>query len=276
MITTQQKWFKIFKDLKENGKEYSPRGFKTLEIENYVFELDPIKDKLCSFKERKISLKYLFAEYFWFLSGDRDNEMIEQYAPFWKTVKNKQSPFYNSNYGYYFFIEKQYDYVIETLLRDQDSRQATILLNRKEVMMSDATDKICTNSISFRIRDGKLNMSVTMRSNDLIFGTTVDVFQFGLLYEMIYNELKNFYSWLEVGVYNHKADSFHIYERHFKMLDDIVNSNGENWIDINVPNMESVDEVKLILNDNRKVAIYNNDQKHQYKFYSFCIDTFKS
>lgn len=240
-------WFNIFKDLKIHGKEYSPRGMKTLEIENYMFELNPITDKLCCFTERKVSLKYLAKEFLWYLSADRNNTLLEEYAPFWKTVKNKKEPYYNSNYGYYFFAEKQFDYVVETLIIDKDSRQAVILLNRKEVMMSDSVDKICTNAISFRIRDNKLNMSVTMRSSDLIWGITNDVVQFSLLYEMVYNKLKFFYKSLEIGIYNHKSDSFHIYERHFKMLDAIINSNGENWNNIKIPLIESAIEVETLI-----------------------------
>lgn len=241
-------WFKIFKDLKEKGVISSPRGFKIIELEDYVMEFHPIKDRFCSFKERKLSLRYNVAETAWYLKGDPNDCRMEYYAPFWATLKNPEKPYYHSNYGEYFFKEKQFEYVIASLKADKDTRQASVILCRPNVMMSNTKDKICTYFVGFRIRNNKLNMSVGMRSNDVIRGLSIDMFQFSVIYEMLYNKLLDIYPDLEIGTYIHKSDSFHIYECHFEMLDAIYNSNGDNYVDIECPLISSSNEVDFMLN----------------------------
>ena len=47
------------------------------------------------------------------------------------------------------------------------------------------SDFICTNSVAYYIRDGKLNCSVSMRSNDVIYGYKNDyAWQQFVLYEL--------------------------------------------------------------------------------------------
>jgi thymidylate synthase len=71
----------------------------------------------------------------------------------------------------------------------------------------------CTLSLVFQIRDNKLQLSVTMRSNDIIWGFCNDSYVFTLLQEYVANDLG-----IEMGEYVHHSISMHIYERHFDML----------------------------------------------------------
>ena len=197
-----------------------------------------------------MSLRYICGEFLWYLKGDRDDESILKYSKFWNQIRNDESPAWNSNYGYYIFNEGQFDYAHDQLIADQDSRQAVIIINRPSVMMSETKDKICTYAMSFRIRDGKLNMSVNMRSNDFILGTQIDYFQFAVVQEMMFVLLREKYPHLEMGVYNHKADSFHIYEKHFPMMLDILRSNKgdeSTYIPIEVPRIVNSDEVRRLI-----------------------------
>lgn len=245
----REQWLGIYKDLAEKGQEHSPRGQNTLEIENYMFEGDPY-NRLPNFEERNLSLKYICGEFLWYLSGDRDNEDILKYSKFWDKIRNPESPTWNSNYGYYIFKEGQFDYCYEQLAKDADSRQAVIVINRPNVMMSDSKDKICTYALSFRIRNNRLNMSVNMRSNDFVLGTQIDYFQFAAIQEMLLVLLRDMhYPDLEMGIYNHKADSFHIYERHFPMMMDILehNRDGNTFKKIEVPRIKDSKEVRCLL-----------------------------
>lgn len=250
-MENREQWLNIYKDLNEDGDMYSPRGQQTLEIEDYQFEGDPY-NRFANFEERNLSLKYICGEFLWYMSGDRDNEDILKYSKFWDKIRNPESPTWNSNYGYYIFNEGQFDYAYNQLLGDPDTRQAAIVINRPSVMMSDSKDKICTYSLSFRIRNDKLNMSVNMRSNDFVLGTQIDYFQFTVIQEMMLVLLREKYDNLEIGRYVHKADSFHIYERHFPMMLDILehNKEGNTFKEVNVPRIENADEVrKIIAND---------------------------
>lgn len=243
----KDQWLKIVNDLVENGKIYTPRNQQIKEIEDYSFVIDPF-NRFFSFRERNLNIKYAFIEFAWYLKGDPNDSMLENYASIWKTIKNKKPPFWHSNYGEYIFGEKQFDYVLKTLSQDRDTRQASIIINRHSVMMSDSLDKICTYALGFRIRENKLNMSVSMRSNDFIYGFTgADFVSFTLIQELLYWHLKPFYPALEMGRYYHKADSFHIYERHYDMITKIYNNKGENFIDIECPKISSLEEAKFFM-----------------------------
>ena len=61
--------------------------------------------------------------------------------------------------------------------------------------------------IMFKIRKGKLNMTVCNRSNDVIWGAYgANVVQFSMLQEYIADKIG-----VEVGVYTQASDSFHVY-----------------------------------------------------------------
>ena len=245
-MSSKEVWLNVFNDLKEHGKKSSPRGLETIEIENYMFSIDPIKDKFCSFKHRKLSLKYLCAELAWYLNGDPNDEMMEQYSSFWKTIKNHEKPYFHSNYGQYIFGEKQFDYCIDTLIEDKDSRQACIIISRPNVMMSTTNDKICTYALSFRIRENVLNMSTNFRSQDFFYGTMIDLFEFSIIYEMMYITLKETYKDLQTGLLTNKCDSLHFYKRHFEMFEKILQD--DEFIDIDCPRISSISEVSFMRN----------------------------
>ena len=68
-----------------------------------------------------------------------------------------------------------------------------------------------------------------MRSNDVIFGFCNDLFTFALFHQLMYNDLREHYSDLELGKYAHNAGSMHIYERHYDMANKIIDEGGEHY-----------------------------------------------
>ena len=117
----------------------------------------------------------------------------------------------------------------ETLYNDPDSRQAVITINCPGDYTYDNKDVPCTFSIQFMIRDSRLHMIVNMRSNDIILGFCNDIFQFSMIYELLYAKLRmshpEKFKDLQRGLYYHNAASMHIYERHYDMARDII----EDW-----------------------------------------------
>ena len=197
--------------------------------------------------ERKMSEKYLVAELLWYLEAKQDKEgsdFICKYAKFWDSLRNPDGSL-NSNYGYYIFnpmkdvcpqhemIEKyrnmsQFDYVIDCLMNDKDSRQALININSVfHKNIENIKDFPCTTSIQFMIREDRLNMIVHMRSCDLVLGFCNDVFQFTEIQKLVLYALKKKYSQLALGTYTLFANSLHIYERHFGMIESIINRTEE-------------------------------------------------
>jgi hypothetical protein len=109
--------------------------------------------------------------------------------------------------------------VMGKLRTDQDTRQAVITIwDPAEDWVEGSRDYPCNNWLHFIIRDDKLHLNVGVRSNDLVFGFShVDFFGWSVLLELMAN-------WVGVGMgtINWNATSMHIYERHFGMMQQIV------------------------------------------------------
>lgn len=258
MQVNESEFLDVMFDLAENGAEFSPRGQRTLEIENYSYILSPYV-RFPSFTVRKLQLGYIKQEFLWYLRGDRFDLSILEHAKIWQGLIQPDGGL-NSNYGQYIFNPKcnQFQRVIDILKEDKDSRRATISILQAEHTLTPTTDQPCTYSIRFSIRDDKLSMTVRMRSQDAIFGMGNDAPCFSFIHEMVHIALTEFYPNLVLGVYNHSADSFHVYERHFKMLSTITGKDvltgvdvpqDASLLDVQCPKISSPAEVKFLINN---------------------------
>lgn len=237
------------------GEESSPRGMKIKEINNCTLTLTNPYDNIVNSKYRNISLRYLIAEWLWYVKGLQDKEgadFICKYAPFWNTIRNSDGSL-NSNYGHYFFKRmidvlpvdesvknvtydcyniSQFEYIVTTLLNDTDSRQAVVNINNIYHKANKTKDFPCTTAMQFFIRDNKLRMTVTMRSTDLVLGFCNDIFQFTMFQSVVLNEInKNCIKLnkqpIEMGVFTLFTSSLHVYERHFDMMKNVVNNEND-------------------------------------------------
>jgi thymidylate synthase len=209
----------IYLQVRRRGRFSSPRGLKILEVENFSYELPPFV-RFTNFEPRKFNLDYLKREFLWYLRGDLFDTSISNFASTWKhiIVDGKL----NSNYGFYVFRRNKFGglkWCIEELTRDPDSRRACITILDHTHLDAKEKDVPCTGYLNFRIRENKLNMSVRMRSQDCLFGLSNDLPCFSFMQEILYRFLASRFEGLEMGSYHHTADSFHVYERHFEMLD---------------------------------------------------------
>lgn len=209
---------KILNALEMHGIESSPRGMKVKEIINCCITIKNPRDRIISCPERKISMSYAFGELCWYLSGRNDLKMMKYYSKFMERGTDDGETL-NSAYGYRIFTGKhplipfnQWENAKRLLKNDHDTRQAIIHLHTPNDKKTN--DEVCTLNLQFLIRDNKLNMITTMRSNDVVLGFTYDVFAFTMLQEIMANELN-----VEVGTYYHNAGSMHIYSHKFALLD---------------------------------------------------------
>lgn len=219
---------KILKDLLHNPEYTSnPRKMEVKEILNCVIEVeDPMKN-LFENEHRSSPLKYISAELLWYFSGSKAASFIEQYASLWSKLKDEQGNV-NSAYGNLLFAEKnehgvtQYNWAIETLKKDKDSRQAFMHFNKPYHQHFNNKDQVCTLQSLFHIRENKLNMTLTMRSNDAILGFMTDFAFFSVLQYQVYLHLKDTYPELQMGTYTHISHSMHIYQKHYELAENML------------------------------------------------------
>lgn len=116
------------------------------------------------------------------------------------------APFFQGAYGPR--IGEQMPKVEAQLRADAMTRQAVVSLWSETDREPSWKDRPCTTEFQLMVRDGKLDIFVFMRANDLWTGTCYDVFQFGQIQAAMAHILD-----IPYGTYHHYATSLHIYER---------------------------------------------------------------
>lgn len=232
-----QAYYELIEDVYRSPDHMSaPRGQKIKEKLGVTFKIKNPRDRLPYLPERDFSVSYYVAESLWYLTGNDLTSWISNYSSFWKNISDDGLTA-NSAYGSRIFKPHdrickglsrewtQWDYVIDELCRDPDSRRAVIHIRSPQDSILASKDVPCTLSLQFFLRDDAVHMVVSMRSSDLVFGIAYDVPAFTLFQEMLANELSMRLSRnIGLGEYTHTSNSLHIYDRHFEMCDRILAS----------------------------------------------------
>jgi len=176
---------------------------------NVGFYITDPKDRKIINRERKWNEEYADAEWQWYKSGDPHistlGDIYGKVPEIWKRMADPKG-YVNSNYGYQWERNAQLDMIVEMLRHKPDTRQACISIYDGKEISDYAFDTPCTYAVQFTIVHGRLDMCVTMRSNDLWYGFCNDQYQFSKLQEMVSERLE-----IETGVYYHFAHNMHLY-----------------------------------------------------------------
>lgn len=217
----------LIKAIEGYDSESNPRGMTVKESLMTSFDINPTQP-IADFKDRPFNFKYFAGELAWYLHRDRDVDYITHFSKFWKSLTNPNSNEINSNYGSLVINNQQMGWVIDSLVKDKNSRQAIMFFNRPDFQFDNNKDFVCTLYANFFIRNNRLFMKVQMRSNDIFFGLTFDAPFFAFLYQSVYLILRETYPDLEVGMYFHHVDNIHFYERHFELAKNIKTNGTDN------------------------------------------------
>lgn len=219
----------------DKGHKSSPRGEATTEVlgASFVIE-DAVGNGVPVGTGRKVGKKMMAIDGTSNLSGYSYPDVAIRVAPVLERFADTLEPSThltkgivytaNAEVGGKFFqgaygprIGAQLERVETQLRRDPDTRQAVVSLWREEDANPFWKDRPCTTEFQLMIRDGKLEIFVFMRANDLWTGTCYDVFQFGQIQAAMAHVLG-----LETGPYHHYATSLHIYDRDVEKFDAVV------------------------------------------------------
>lgn len=214
-------------ELKDEAFTIDRTGQKTIEMIGASF----IASEPAIFGEP--NQKYIDAEIEWYESQSTNiNRLAEIYGKSpaaWQYSANEHGEI-NSNYGTLIFSDKyfnQYKRVLNELLENPDGRRACMVYNRPDIWidfeMDDKNDFICTNSVTYYIRDGILHSVVQMRSNDAIFGFKNDrAWQQYVLEKLCwdYNNEDRYNKGrvIEPGLIHWQVQNLHVYARHFDLV----------------------------------------------------------
>lgn len=193
--------------VRHNGERRSPRGRLTHDAGNVtlLFE-DAELNMLPTRVGRRLNTGIAAVEALQLIGGVSDVRTTTRVAPQFEQFLEPNGQFWGA-YGRR--IGDQLEQVVAKLRADLDTRQAVITLWQPGLdNFIGKRDYPCTVALGFTVyRRRRLDLNVTMRSNDVWLGLPYDLFQFNQLQHTVATLLG-----LEVGEYAHTAWSLHLYD----------------------------------------------------------------
>jgi thymidylate synthase len=209
-------------------------GTKTVEVINANFEADS------GYILRKPDLNYVEREIDWYNSQSLYvNDMDGKLPKIWSNISSENG-YINSNYGYLIYSSKnhdQYHNAVWALIQEPTSRRAIMIYTRPSMHYDyneyGMNDFVCTNTVQYLIRNGFLDVIVNMRSNDAVYGYNNDWHWQRYIQERMCKTLNKYEKFdgimsIRPGMIYWNAGSFHVYERHFKILEDYNEESNSN------------------------------------------------
>jgi len=232
-------WPVLYNDLAHNGNRLKSRDGGCRELIGHVFKLRDLTQTFVLHPKRKLSVAYAAAEFLWYCRGDRDIEMIHQYAPQYDRFAEfgvahgaygwrwTNDPVFLRTLGSYLRdreygqmvgdlpLNTQISAAITLLQRQPNTRQCVITMWNAGDLLHSITgskgDIPCTLGVQFIRRNDRLHAITYMRSNDIWLGFPYDVFAFTCLQRLIAEAIK-----CMPGTYTHNVGSMHLYDRNLK------------------------------------------------------------
>ena len=244
--------------LLDQGMWRGVRGFSCLEIPHPVtIEITNPCDRYVTIEQRKWNKFLPFVESLWMALGLNDLDSLPgryvrnlyNFSDNGRTWRGGYGPrirAFSGNHMDYDISEPNYrhiyvgsiklvdqlSYIIQALQRDINTRQAIIEIGDpvkddfdEHNQLKETKDYPCTRSLQFMMVDGKLNLTIYIRSNDILWGfSAVNVTNFCILQEYVANILG-----VPVGKYYHIANNFHLYEEHLDRIKEFANLDPEDY-----------------------------------------------
>lgn len=214
----------------------SPRGLPIREKVDYVFSvLNPTAEPIITadLERNKIIADYTAKEFALYNNGTNKVADFAKASKFWEKLANPDGTV-NSAYGHLIWNNYSctsifsnramtpWEWARESLEADKDTRQAIMRFSLPEHQWIGNKDQTCTMHGNWLIRENKLNLTITMRSQDMVKGAVYDWPWFCSLMDKMLLELKPKYPTLEKGTYTHFVHSVHCYEKDSEVIQKMI------------------------------------------------------
>ncbi|WP_430611085.1 thymidylate synthase [Enterococcus sp. DIV0876] len=263
--TVDDVWIQAEKELKETHNSVKSRTGETAELLHVIMQVDNPKQRWVSSRVPAISIGFALAEVIWILAGSNDSKVINYWNPALKQYAGMGDTYYGA-YGER--IRKSYGFdqlnsAYEALKNNPESRQIVISIwnPNRDFPDSDgqprAEDIPCNVCSLLKVRNGKLEWTQIMRSNDLLLGLPYNFVQFTIIQEIMAGWLD-----LEIGSYCHFSDSLHLYDRDKEKVGAQIPLHVKNTDDLRVTKEKSDKLISQIF-DNMKLLTQKNLSKEK-------------
>lgn len=236
------------KECLERGSYVVSRVGKVYDLGPACFEIDSNEINTPFLKGRGLNPFFLIAEAAWFLDGRNELDILKFYLNSYNEYSDDGVTL-NGAYGYRIQYESNFNQlhsVVEELEMFPHSRRAVISLYLpKDLKDTNKKDVPCNISILFKLRNGRLDLTVFNRSNDLFMGVPYNLFVFQVLHLYVSDQLN-----VPMGVQRHISDSLHLYEKNRSAVEVILKED----IDENVERLKKksgLSILKLIIDESK-------------------------
>ncbi len=219
--------------------------------------------RLCFLKERAINPFFALAEFSWIISGSNKLKPLQYFISNYDMFSDDDRTL-NGAYGYRLrqhFKVDQINEAIKQFKSNSNTRRIVLTMWSIEDLYSSSKDIPCNTSIYLKIRNNKLDITVTNRSNDLYLGIPYNIFIFYLLQVYIADKLS-----VEVGLQTHFTDSLHLYKRDFEKVELILKNNSVETIDV-ISEKAASHNVSTYLNCNHQSILNLNFSQINNAYY---------
>lgn len=200
----------LYQDIDARGRPHAGSRGETLELLGVALRITNPRARISRSENRGKPFSAL-GELLWYLSGSNALDFIKPYVSEYE--KDAVDGILEGAYGPRLLAMRgsidQFASVDKLLRRKPGSRRAVVQLFNAEDIATDHVEVPCTTTLQFHQREGRLHMSVTLRSNDAYWGLPHDVFCFSMLQEMMAGRLG-----VQLGEYYHFVGSMHVYRDH--------------------------------------------------------------
>lgn len=214
--TANEVWIKAANLLLQQQEIIEGRTGGVYEILHSFISIEEPRQKWIYDRIPPVSIGYALAELMWIMNGDNRSDIINFWNPKLEKYAGK-GEFYHGAYGKRIRSHYGFDQLFaayQALQNVPESRQVVIQIYDTKIDFPIENGKPrdedipCNVCSMLKIRQGKLEWSQIMRSNDVLLGMPYNFVQFTGLQEILAGWLG-----VTVGSYNHYSDSLHLYNR---------------------------------------------------------------
>lgn len=197
-------------EIRSTGRPVTVRGRPTHELLARTVTLEHPAERFITIPGRRNDVFATIAETMWVLAGRNDMEYLARYLGRALDFSDDQATWrggYGPRLRDWGGID-QLDEIRKLLSSDPESRRAVSVLFDPARDFVETLDVPCNNWLHFLVRDGRVDLNVTVRSNDILWGFSgINTFEWSVLHEMM-----AFWLGARVGYGVFFISSLHLYD----------------------------------------------------------------
>lgn len=253
--TINETTYRAYTELLQHGQEIPSRNGSCTALYDFTYYLENPRARHLCLSGRTSNIFQLMGETIWVLSG---SNVVKGYL---ETMLPRAPQYsddgitWRAGYGKRLFAGNQLSDVVEFFRKDgKMTRRAAISIFdpnldtfsqlQKVYGQEDSKDFSCNNLLYFNVTpDNKFHLRVTNRSNDAVFGMGINITEFSVIQEMVFEKVREIHPEITLGSLSIYSNNFHAYDSTIQQVKDVCDSyKDDDWF----PELRKTKELGVI------------------------------